>query len=186
MINRKFEALFDDLLLDTRQHMEQNIPCDKKLEWCHRSCLDYWKKLKEQVAMQPFANAREEIDFFRSVKPMFLGKLEYYALLMQFHLFCPVDDPARAAEYMDQEISKIWRFRDHHADFLQYLRRGDVFRDGEYFLRCRQGEQDFVLNRIYDHDHSLSSKMDGLLAQVNAYRWYEDFLRDKMGEGREK
>jgi hypothetical protein len=177
-MNEKYRNLYEGLLRDTHAAWGMPLPESERTEACFKVCLEYWIRLKELVAEGPFGEEREEVDFFRQVKPLFTGRLEYYTLVYQYLLFCAGDDEEALAEYRSKELRKIAQFRKVHAGFIRYMEEGARDRDGAYFLRGEGAETGST--RIFDSDGKYSCPKDGLTTQMLAYQLYEIYIKEKQ------
>jgi hypothetical protein len=178
-MNEKFQELYERLDNEMLAIQRSGLSEQEKTEACFKGCLDYLPLLKEVIQHNPFACDREEIDFFKYIKPQFTGQLEFYTQVYQYQLFCPVSDPVQAVQFRAKELRRIERFREMHAEFIRYYTSGATSRDAVFFLRRYYEEPVVPCTKVFDIDPEMSSSYDWILTQLVGYGLYEQFLGER-------
>ncbi len=106
-----------------------------RLEGCFSITLSYLDKIKKRSASYVFSDEKDEIHFFKNIKPLFMAAIEYYTLLYQAVLFKPADND-QLAVYWLQQLKRVDRFNNRHREFYQYYISGRTHRDKFYFTRA--------------------------------------------------
>ncbi len=88
----EYQEYHQQLLTAFHSH-ETAYPAEMEMiEACFKSSLDSWGKVCKQVKATGFRDDKEEIRFFREVKPVFASFIEYYTYRYHAVLFSPVND----------------------------------------------------------------------------------------------
>ncbi len=106
-----------------------------RLEGCFSIALVYLEKIKERSAAYVFRYEKDEIHFFKNIKPLFISAIEYYTLLYQAVIFKPNEKEQQLAYWL-QQLKRIDRFNNRHREFCQYYMSGLTHRDKFYFTRA--------------------------------------------------
>ena len=128
-------------------------------------------RVKEQVGMSGFTDVMAEIEFFKEVKPMVLGKLIYYNNVYRIETTCPVRGGKLYRKYFEGQLKLL---KQHNAsqldmDFYRYYRSGRTDKDADYFLR-EQVHYATVLDSFYfEMDSQYSTYYDHLVARFIAH-----------------
>ncbi|HVS97789.1 MAG TPA: RteC domain-containing protein [Puia sp.] len=152
----------------------------ERTEHCFKSCLRHWEGLRRWVKEHGLGDDRNEIRFFKYIKPQFTGRLEFHILAYQYQTFHPMDDPFRNVTFLHREKQKIAAYRDKHQDFLNYYAGGKTDQDELLFLRrtylTSASQQLHAHVRVYDQDPDLSTTGDWLVTLHVGFKLYEQFL----------
>ncbi len=71
----------------------QKSGADKKteIECCFNIGLKYWTQIQMGIDQENFDSKRDEIECYKTVKPLFKSQIEYYNLIYQAELLRPKD-----------------------------------------------------------------------------------------------
>ena len=155
-----------------------------KLEAWIKCSVFHWNRIKERTIITQFENEEEEIIFFKSIKPAFTGKIEYYTQRYQAYLFYPDADKFSNDNFWLLEIKRIAKFYNEQQEFFKYYLADETWSDYIYFLRRNNGCNDLKQARIYDFDEKMSTSHDWLIAKHIGYCQYQKFINDELGNNR--
>jgi len=181
-MNEQYSQLIDDLLLELGSLTATGEPEILKTELRFKCCNDYWSLAKRWVAYDGFSNDKEEIDFFKYIKPIFTGHIDFYASVYYYQFFCPVVGSAEIEAFQQQELGKINEFREVHKAFISYFDSGSTEHDAEYFLRRNNRMAYERYARIFDPSLEVSSSHDWILSKLTGFGLFEGYVRGKMSE----
>jgi hypothetical protein len=151
------------------------------IEACFKSSLDHWGKVCKLAKVNGFRDVRDEIIFFKEVKPSFTGFIEYYTFRYHAILFAPTGNHLELKRFWRWEERKMQRFYDDNREFCQYMREGDTRRDIEYFIRMNHQENNHhTADLIHDLDADLISSKDPLVTVLKAYELYKQYINQKL------
>jgi hypothetical protein len=179
-MEEKWKALAETLHRSTSQQLRDFSPDIEHAEARHKIALQHWERVKGLVRTSGFTDELEETFFFSAIKPQFTGQLEYFMLLYQYRLFCPVGIPAD--DLQQHEIEKIERFRSVHASFLAFYRsrRKDPILSQEYFLRRTFNAERRIYPRPFDVNPAFFTNGDWIAAQfIGDLRYHRFLLQEK-------
>jgi hypothetical protein len=105
-----------------------------EIECCFNLAQKFWSWVQSDIENHSFLSKKEEIEFYKTVRPLFKSQIEYYNLLYQSEIFKPHDEPGAMKEFWIKEQQKLNRFIQDHSVFYIYHKNGATNRDEEYFL----------------------------------------------------
>jgi hypothetical protein len=171
--------LFDALCLELGRIRQGTAPGSEQTEVCFKSCLHHWGLVKESVSRAGFENDASEVHFFKQVKPLFTGLLEFYHYVYFDQLFRPPGGPADIFAFERNERLKIGRFRQAYAPFIAYYEAGATDKDADYFLRRNLPGEQPPYARSYDADPEFRTAADWLVTLYIGYTRYEAYLGEE-------
>ena len=181
----EYQEYYHQLLATIEGQNESEKPEMEKIEGCFKACLECWGRIRKLVKQEGFKDMREEIFFFKEVKPLFTSYIEYYTNCYHALLFMPAHDTKELHRFWKWEMRKIERFYESNREFCTYIRQGQTHKDAEYFLRSAQKADDRVrlpLGLIHDQDAELTTSHDQLVTMMSAYNLYEQYIRTELGK----
>lgn len=120
----------DDLLNDINQFIiatnEEQEDTLKIAEAVVIKALLSIKKLKEFVDNYKFKTSKEEIEFFKFIKPQIFSKLIYYTKVLNIETKRPKGTDRTQRKYLLNELNNLNRFFDNNLEFYQYYRTGST------------------------------------------------------------
>ncbi|MBU2902953.1 RteC domain-containing protein [Maribacter dokdonensis] len=140
----------------------------------------YLKKLQVQIDENSFASLKDEIYFFKHIKPQFFSKLIYYGRLFNIESKRPRGSNAAQIKYLKNQIKKLQIFFNDNLEFYNYYRRGAISLDEQYFVR---GKRDLRLPLESFHfliDVRFSTCQDGTVAIIMAYDMLIVYLQGEI------
>jgi hypothetical protein len=152
----------------------------EEIECCFQICVKYWGQVKERIIHYEFNNCKEEIEFFKMVKPLFTSKIEYYNLLYHAELFEPDFGTEGYKKFWQREGHRLEKFREEHTAFYSYYKSGCSCDDKIYFIRADRVAYEFLEVRVYDMDSRASSSHDHLVGSILALEEYVKYVDGKL------
>lgn len=140
----------------------------------------YLKKLQLQISKNSFPSQKDEIYFFKHIKPQFFSKLIYYGRLFNIESKRPRGNNAAQIKYLKTQIKKLQIFFNDNLEFYNYYRRGAISLDEQYFVR---GKRDLRLPLESFHfliDVRFSTCQDGTVAIIMAYDMLIVYLQGEI------
>ena len=127
-------------------------------------------ELKRYVVKYKFRSMKEEIDFFRHIKPDFAGSLFYFRKLFKIQLFELANSNERRVRFYRKQLKRIQCFLVRHHGFYHYVLSGSDGNDEYYFSRAAACVKTVVF------DERFSTKYDYILSRIRC----ADMLRSYM------
>src|ERR1044072_370897 len=104
----------------------------KWVEWSFGFTIKAWLSIQERVEGVAFADPQEEIIFYKTLKPKFVGLIDFFTLLYRSILFQP-EDVKGQREYWKRELATCKNFLSKHKSFCRYYELGETRMDPVYF-----------------------------------------------------
>jgi hypothetical protein len=105
-----------------------------EIECCFNLAQKHWSQIEAKIEDHLFLSKLDEIEFYKTIKPLFKSQIEYYNLLYQAEIFKPRDEQVAVKEFWIKEQQKLDRFIQDHSALYIYHKNGATNRDEEYFL----------------------------------------------------
>lgn len=176
----EFQEYYQQLLAAFHSHEDTSGTEMEMIEACFKSSLDQWGKVCRSVKANGFRDERDEIRFFRNVKPAFTAYIEYYTFRYHVLLFAPVNDPTELERFWLWEEKKMLRFFEDNAEFCRYIREGNTQFDIEYFLRTTDTNGSLRSpDLLHNLDLDLVSPKDQLVTLMKAYELFGRYIHQQ-------
>jgi len=179
-MNCNFQLLYNDMLEDLWHNQELPLPEAEIVCSAFWIAHNYWDRLKLKVVVSGFSNDKDEIDFFRNIKPRFTAHIEYFTILSEA-LVCVPESPAEAVTYWQGEADRFKRFCERHEFFVRYYESGKNYSDSFLFLR-RNASSSPPKFPIYDIVPEFCSSHDHLVRGYLAYKMFAEYCHKKLQE----
>lgn len=183
------EALQKDLMIKIRnEEQKASLRYVHIIEETYQ--LTYFLKnllsnIKSKILIEGFKNGKEEIKFFKEVKPQILGKLIYYNTLYRIETSCPVSRGNFYHQHYNKELKELnIKFHEQvrNSEFYRYYRAGRTDRDEDYFrlgnIKIHNGLNSFA----FEIDPEFSTYYDYKTAQILANDLLYIYLISKTNE----
>lgn len=174
----------DDLLNDINEYIisinEEHEDNLKIAEAAVNKIIASIKKLKGFIDNYRFKTNKEEIDFFKVIKPQIFSKLIYHTKVLNIETKRPKGTDRSQRKYLLNELDNLNRFFDNNLDFYQYYRTGATYLDDKYFLR---GKYDIRLSLdtfFYTSDPDFNTSHDFKVSKIFANDLLEIYLKEQL------
>jgi hypothetical protein len=174
------------VLNDFEQHLSHlSLANDNPLK-CYEKSVQHTdeliKELKIEIVAYEFKNQKEEIYFFKHIKPHIVSKRILNKALYDIESKKPNVCTRILVDYYEREMQRLQFFFEDNKAFYAYYRTKKTNLDKSYFSRNK--------NRNPIHQESFSVQFDPLfstlhdykLAEIIAYEEVKLFLKQKLSE----
>jgi hypothetical protein len=173
---------------DEKQSLEaelKQIDCEeevilKKAERSIYSISNSLKKLKEYIRSNKFPNQKDEILFFKEIKPSIYSKLIYYVKIFNIESKRPNGSDKSQRKYLLNELDKLENFFSENLEFYQYVRNNMTYLDDKYFVRGKLDIRLFMDTFIYDADPDFSTSHDYKVSKIIANDLLNIYLNTEL------
>lgn len=100
-------------------------------------CASAYNELRDSLAKNGFNSTKEEIHFFKVIKPNVLGEYLFYSKLFEIKTKMPVASIKKQKKFLRNMIFKGQQFFKENYEFYQYYRSGYDHLDDKYFIRTK-------------------------------------------------
>jgi hypothetical protein len=150
----------------------------KWIEWGFAMATKTWFRIQQEVDSYLFVDQEEEIHFYKTLKPKFIGLMDYFSQLYKSVLFQPEDSPGKK-EYWKNEFEICKNFLSKHSAFCQYYEQGNTGMDHIYFVQ-HNNQQPLIFGINENKGHEITS-YSHLLARVISVKKYQRYIQKKIG-----
>lgn len=137
-------------------------------------CKKAMNKLKRYMATFAFESTRDEVVFFKTVKPQFYSMYIYFVNLYNFSVQRPVGSKEIQESYIRMHLSGIQTFFDLNRAFYAYYRAGMTQLDAAYYTRG--GFDVHAELEDFEEDELFSTSHDYKLSKIIANERFQEFL----------
>ena len=125
--------------------------------------------LKAFIKTYSFKDMREEILFFKEIKPRIHCRLIYYRKVYNLELNRPLGGMTNNQNYFQWELEHIQEYINKHLDFYRYYRSGATYMDEIYFVRGTKPVSNMYLDSFsFERDPQFSTEGDFMVAKILA------------------
>ncbi|HUH19360.1 RteC domain-containing protein [Albibacterium sp.] len=136
--------------------------------------------LKRYLSSYFFESMKEEVEFFKTIKPVFYSKYIYYIYRYNYHISKPLGSNKVLKSFITSQLAELKHYFDRNQVFYQYYRSGATQFDTFYFTR---GDfNDYSELEDFQGDESFSTSHDYKISKVLANEQYQEFLIKKCKE----
>lgn len=138
--------------------------------------------LKVHINLHGFENNRDEIHFFKNVKPEILGRLIYYNKIIRIESYSPTT-PELIESYYTEQIKLLNKEYKKHivvSDFYSYYRTGRTDKDDYYYRLGNINYFEVLDSFFFELDREFSTYYDYKIAQILAFNLIHNFLQYRL------
>lgn len=143
-------------------------------------CGEALKTLKKFVIEVGFENQKDEIYFFKNLKPRVNSKLHFYLAIYKIQTSLFIGNAEFQIEFLRREQDAIKRFLQENITFYQYYRSRLAYLDKKYFIRGKSDLLLVVKNPLVFEDPVFSTSHDYLLSKVIANEMLLTYLEKEI------
>lgn len=139
--------------------------------------------VKEDILNGCLKDDKEEINFFRNIKPYILGKLIFYNKVFRVETGCPVHNGKMYHTYFSNQLQELkMEYSEHicNSDFYRYYRSGRIDRDNIYFRLGNINYHDGLNSFVFEIDPHFSTYYDYKIARIIANDLLYTYLTTKI------
>lgn len=181
--------LFSESLMSELEHQLKLTPLEtqnplQSAEQAIQNSVVALERLKTFFIKYKRLNKREEIEFFRDIKPRFTSKLIYYNRIYSIESNRPFGSQKTMFKYYKEELIKLNVFFKKNQEFYRYYRTGNNCLDHKYFMR-KKHDLKLMLDSVYfQSDSRFATSHDYKVARMLANDEIKVFLElqiEKLG-----
>ena len=180
----------DYFVMTLRDEVEEFIGSvqAKETDELHKSaeCIGLLEKSFEQlkvfISSYEFRDDKEEICFFKEIKPRLFCYLIFYRELYNIEMNRPKGGNEMQVVYLKQELMNINSFFLENKDFYHYYRRGSTHLDDIYFKRGQKGYDLNLESFYFERDPMFSTNCDFKVAKILSNNLMESYLMKEIGK----
>ncbi len=157
---------------ETIEHVEDSI----------RKTISVLETLKTNFVKYKFESKKDEISFFRDIKPQFVCKLIYYNEIYNIITNKPFGGNKALKKYYTGELAKLKSFYTENVEFFKYYRNGNTYLDNKYFVRGRYDIKLTLDSFYFQADSRFSTSHDFKVAKIMANDLIQNYLESEIAK----
>lgn len=161
-----YEEMLNDIKLCKRKGLDKQA----EIQCCFEIATNYVGRLSADTKDYAFESLKDEIFFFKKIKPLFAVEAEFFTYQYHAELFKSnvEDDCQQELEiFYQRQLQRMTKFRREHSVFYAYMQEEKTESDHLWFIR-KPGE-------------SAVCSYDKLIATYGAIKRYEEFVAQESG-----
>jgi len=166
------DKLYEQMEARIRQIKQQEFDLLQQLPQCIGVCQEILYELRVYFDKHSFTDSKQEIHFFKQIKPRFYSQFIYYVTISQIEIYRPIGSDKAQFEFLELQLDRLKHFFDSNLDFYQYYRSGATHFDEKYFVR---GQHDL---RLFPDDLALS--IDPVFCTLQSYKLSRLFANEAL------
>lgn len=136
--------------------------------------------IKVKVRVHKFAEIKNEIKFFKHLKPAIYSKLIFYSNVFKIENRKPKGTDKSIRKHYEKELNKIEMFSNNNLEFSDYLRHNSTYLDEKYFIRGQYDIELYMDTFIYDSDPHFCTSHDYKVSKIYANDLLIIFLKTQI------
>jgi len=174
------ESLMAELEQQLKQiHLQTQNPIDYA-EHAIKCNILVLEQLKNYFIKYKRLNKKDEIEFFRNIKPKFVAKLIYYNEIYALETQKPLGSLKTIDKYYKAELLKLKIYFKQNKDFYRYYRTTNDYLDKKYFIRATYDLKLMHDSLYFQIDHRFSTSHDYKVARILANDALKIFLEEQI------
>lgn len=142
---------------------------------------EHLKEMRSHFLSFKFINTKDEICFFKEIKPEVLGLILYFNKIHTVELKCPNGSNDTLKEHYQNELNSLTYFFERNLDFYQYYRSKATYLDEHYFLRKKNPCYNLCLDSVvFIIDKEFSTGYDYKVAKILCNEMLRIYLNKKI------
>lgn len=180
---RKFtNELLQHTQLKIEKESKKGSPGFELYNACYQILRVTFGQLKQFIIQYKFKNQKEEIEFFKDIKPVFQSQLMFYMELIQIEIRKPTVSEKKELIKYYREVSCHYRqLLKRNELFLHYIRTQLTNADHLMFVRSHEAAE-MLHTDIVDLDDRFSTPASSELAKIGSYEMLIEHIGDKLFE----
>jgi len=142
--------------------------------------------MKDIICHNSFRSQREEILFFKKIKPEVFHKLILLKKILQIESEMPVDGRKSQIKLLRNKLKRTSRFYKENKEFCSYMRQDANHFDNVYFTRNNQFINSFESLEYFDFDPLFSTVHSIKASHLLACDKLREYLKGKIEEIKHK
>jgi hypothetical protein len=174
-------------LLDGLETQLKEIELSKKekierLEDSIMITISILESLKTIFVKFKFESKKDEISFFKEIKPKFVSKLIYYNEIYNIVSNQPFGGQKALRKYYTGELAKLKLYFRENIEFYKYYRNGNTYLDNRYFVRGKYDIKLTLDSFYFQADNRFSTSHDFKVAKIMANDLIQNYLENEIAK----
>jgi len=174
--------LLEDLEIQLKEIELAKKETIERVEDSIRKTINVLETLKTNFVKYKFESKKDEISFFKDIKPQFVCKLIYYNEIYNIITNKPFGGNKALKKYYTGELAKLKSFYTENVEFFKYYRNGNTYLDNKYFVRGRYDIKLTLDSFYFQADSRFSTSHDFKVAKIMANDLIQNYLESEIAK----
>ncbi len=166
--------------LTALENQIQNLHCLS--EQSITQCKNVLEQLKAEVDKHQFNNPKEEIEFFKVIKPKVLSYLIFYVKRLHIESKRAIEGNKEQIKYLKKYITRFQSYFNNNLEFYHYYKSHATHLDEQYFLRENKQVRLNIEAYHFFTDDQFSTSHDTTVATIMAYTKLIEYLKNEINK----
>lgn len=156
--------------LERTVHLKEHIKISK-------SCLHQFRLYLRNYK---FLSPKDEIHFFKYIKPKVTGELMFYNAQLSYIICKPDSTISFQKSFLKSKLKKLESYKKKNIHFYRYYKQKEDFLDDKYFLRGNEQLELFNSQTLLCSDPDFSTSHDIKAATIISNDLLRDFYKKEL------
>ena len=175
-------TLVEQYYVQQKEHELKKITKNEKLRLQINQSKEILCDLRVNIRNRKFKDNKEEIHFFKSVKPSIYADFIFYNNQLKYQISKPNTTNSILKNYLKNELKKLESQKRKNLKFYQYYKHNNTYLDHLYFLRENKQLELFSADISVYLDSEFYTSHDTLAANVIAYDLLTNFYKQEINK----
>lgn len=177
---KKKIPLVEQYYAQQKKYSNEKINKIEKLKLQLKQAKEVLNDLRIYVRNNKFKEAKNEIHFFKHIKPSIYADFIFYNNQLKYQVSKPNTTNSILKNYLKNELKKLEAKKRKNLEFYRYYKHKNTFLDHIYFLRENKQLELFSTNISIYLDSEFYTSHDTLAAEVIAYDLQTNFYKKEI------
>lgn len=140
----------------------------------------FLNKIKSTTIQDGFPSEKEEIEFFRELKPRIHAQVFYFKALLSAEQNFPIGTNKIKKQFLNKHLERFHFFFEENKEFIRYYRSGETHLDANFFIRENARLHKNLELDFSEIDFRWNTGYDLILAKCLAYEKLECHIKNEL------
>lgn len=169
------EKVHAELEILQNQHLDKTKKSEKGIIIISKGLED----LRNKVSKSGFSTEKEEIFFFKTVKPTLMSKLIFNRCVFDIEIKRTFHSEKDIDEFIENKLNYFKKIIEENEEFVKYYQSQNTHLDSLYFKRSIDSFPLFNHNCLLYEDPNFATSKDYVLANILAFKKLQIYLKKK-------
>lgn len=179
---KKNIPLVEQYYVQQKKHAIKKITKIEKLKLQLKLAKEVLNDLRVYIRNNKFRDAKEEVHFFKNIKPNIYADFIFYNSQLKYQVNKPNTTNSILKNYFKNELKKLESKKRKNLKFYRYYKHNSTFLDHLYFLRENKQLELFSIDISVYLDSEFYTSHDTLAAEVIAYDLLTNFYKQEINK----
>ncbi|MDG2357721.1 MAG: RteC domain-containing protein [Polaribacter sp.] len=174
--------LVEQYYVHQKKYVDKKTNENARLKYQLKLAKEILNDLRVYVRNNKFKDAKNEIHFFKHIKPNIYADFIFYNSQLKYQVNKPNTTNSILKNYFKNELKKLESKKSKNLKFYQYYKNNSTFLDHLYFLRENKQLDLFSTDTSIYLDSEFHTSHDTLAAEVIAYDLLTSFYKKEISK----